>query len=294
MGRGGHDRAARAQDAGAPVPGAERREVRAPQRELFRDERQLLSERELRVLQDVGAFRVVRPEDLERQVYGGDRQAFSRDLYHLIHNRGLARRVKPAELPGGRGRALARDGYVTLTDRGREVASALRSNPRQTLYAGVRKPHEVWHDAHAYRAFQDAAERLLAQGRSVERVVLDYEFKRALNRDIQAAKRLPPDQALARLEAIAEAHHLTVVDGQIPLPDVRLEWQDEAGETGVFDLEITTENYRAGALMAKAAAGFAMYAPAAVVAKARAAADGQGGRGTRTYDRDLAAALIAL
>src|SRR5215204_698999 len=50
--------------------------------------------------------------------------------------------------------------------------------PRQTFYAGLRKPRELTHDTEVYRAYQRVDERLHGQGGRVQRVALDYELKR--------------------------------------------------------------------------------------------------------------------
>ena len=97
------------------------------------------------------------------------------------------------------------------------------------------------------------------KGRHVTRVVLDYELKadyqRFLNRpDRPADATLEDDRA-----AFAAAHGLTVVDGHLELPDLRLEYEGPDGERGVRDVELVTEHYSRAQLAGKAAAGFAMY-----------------------------------
>jgi len=88
--------------------------------------------------------------------------------------------------------------------------------------------------------------------------MLDYELKRNLNRDLAAlheAGRSPE-----ALESIAERHGLSVVDGKIPVPDLRVEYDTADMERVRVDLELATRNYRPGALAAKAKAGFSLYA----------------------------------
>jgi hypothetical protein len=73
------------------------------------------------------------------------------------------------------------DRAVILTDHGRDLLDANRHErheptwqPRQTFYAGLRKPRELTHDSKVYRAYLCAEERLRQNGGQVDRVVLDY------------------------------------------------------------------------------------------------------------------------
>jgi hypothetical protein len=72
---------------------------------------------------------------------------------------------------------------------------------------------------------------------------------------------LPEEEFCGRQEEVAAQHDLRVVDGKIPLPDVRIEYRTADGETARVDLELTTEHYKAGQIAAKARAGFKLYAP---------------------------------
>ena len=63
------------------------------------------------------------------------------------------------------------------------------AQPRQTFYAGLKKPRELTHDAHVYRSFQRAETRLRGQGARVRRVVLDYELKRDYQQFLQERNR---------------------------------------------------------------------------------------------------------
>ena len=47
--------------------------------------------------------------------------------------------------------------------------------------------------------------------------------------------------------------------GKIPVPDIRIEYENSDGELSVCDLELITENYRAEAIAEKRAAGFQLY-----------------------------------
>src|SRR5437660_1512554 len=92
---------------------------------------------------------------------------------------------------------LFRDGEravgITLTKEGRALLEHFQSvrdgQPRQAFYDGVGKPREILHDAQLYRAYEDAAKRLLESGARIQRVVLDAELKREYQRFLQANNR---------------------------------------------------------------------------------------------------------
>jgi hypothetical protein len=90
------------------------------------------------------------------------------------------------------------------------------------------------------------------------RVLLDYEIKRNLNHDLAL---LGPEKDDANVkERIAETHGLQVVDGKIPVPDLRVEY--ETPELELASRRFGTRHarlYRPRAMAAKAAAGFSLY-----------------------------------
>jgi len=119
-----------------------------------------------------------------------DSQSSRRSLKHL-ENEGLTR----TSLLSSDDRA------VSLTDRGRDLLEANRyerddriHQPRQTFYAGVRKPRELTHDTNVYRAYQRAGARLRGQGGRGSRVVLDYEVKRDYQRFLHERNRGKKDR----------------------------------------------------------------------------------------------------
>jgi hypothetical protein len=123
-----------------------------------------------------GAFRVVSETDLHD--LRDDSDSPRRSTRHL-EREGLIR-TSPLSCD---------DRAVVLTERGRDLLEANRyerhdraHEPRQTFYAGLRKPRELTHDTKVYRAYQRAEERLRDQGGRVRRVVLDYELKRDYQR----------------------------------------------------------------------------------------------------------------
>ena len=52
------------------------------------------------------------------------------------------------------------------------------------VYHGLVKPREAKHDADLYRVYHKEAERIERAGGRPLRVILDYELKRDLNRDL--------------------------------------------------------------------------------------------------------------
>ncbi len=87
-----------------------------------------------------------------------------------------------------------------------------------------------------------------------------------------------------RTRAAAEALHLTVVDGHVQIPDLRLEYETRDGDLARVDLELATEHYRADQVAAKAQAGFTIYAPASQTSRLSAA----------LHDRGLVAQILSL
>jgi len=95
-------------------------------------------------------------------------------------------------------------------------------------------------------------------GGKVRRVVLDYELKQQLYKKLS---RVPPDKDLSyeRIR-LASEYDLKVVNDKIPIPDLRIEYEDECRDVHRLDLEIATRDYRPQGLGEKAKAGFHMFA----------------------------------
>ena len=127
----------------------------------------------------------------------------------------------------------------------------------QALYDGSCKPKELAHDAGLYRLYQRIATEIEMNGGTVRRVILDYELKERLYRDLNKPSAQDPRQQ--RMQAAAK-HNLKVVNGSIPIPDLRIEYENDAREIERIDLELATREYRSQGLAAKAQAGFHLYA----------------------------------
>lgn len=232
-----------------------------------------LNDLEARMLADVGKFRTVEKGDLLRHVYKGEQPAFDRDLRHL-HRQNLVRIVGPKD---------SLTTYIVLTKPAKQLAEKyLRTNPRQEIYAGALKIRELKHDAALYRLYQKAAHDIEKHGGRPLRVVLDYELKRDINKHRAGTKDLPYQQQQQRLKEIAEQQSLKIVNGKIPLPDLRIEYEDANGDLSHCDLEYVTDDYRAAGMAEKRAAGFHLYG------------DDPAGRGHKPYGPDLIGGLISL
>jgi hypothetical protein len=223
-----------------------------------RDREYSLRGSESRTLATVGAFRVVSAADL-RDHDGRPADARRGDLRHLRES-GL---VQTVALEGHR------EPLVVLTDCGRDLLEAHRHDvdhePRQTFYAGVRKPRELEHDSQIYDAYLEAAERLHAADARIERVVLDYELKRQYQRFLQEPNRDRSDsdgrprRDAEEIEEWAREHDLPYFDGHVHFPDVRLEYEDLDGRTRHEDVEVVTMHYRGAHGAAAARSGFSRY-----------------------------------
>jgi hypothetical protein len=229
--------------------GSERTLYREP--EL--DRTYTLRDSEVRTLAEIGMFRAVTLDDLTRYRYGGNRGEAQCDLENLDCQNLIRRRTTYPE----------RTVYLTLTRKGHRFIEHHRPcdmNRRQVLYRGFVKPREARHDAALYRLYQHERERLRAEGGNVQRVVLDFELKKSINRQLSKLDSFPHSEQAHRKQEIAQEHGLRVVNGKIPVPDLRLEYESRDQQQTKVDLELATGDYHRDSLAAKAKAGFAMYA----------------------------------
>ena len=202
---------------------------------------------EIHTLTDIGRFRALGLEDLATHAYSGDRDAIEDDLSNLLRQ-GLIRKGT-FEGPEGGPREL-----LTLTKVGYRLLRSNRIVARdQAIYHGFVKPREANHDADLYTLYQKEAARIQAKGGRPVRVVLDFELKRKINQDFAKFG------TEARKE-IARRHGLRVIRGKIPLPDMRIEYEQPNGEMARVDLELVTEHYRGRSVADKVLAGFFLYA----------------------------------
>lgn len=256
-----------------PVPSREHALVRM-RGSIYR-----LSPAELETMYDIGRFRTVAIVDLARHRYRGEIPAMQQDLralraQGLVQTRTVWNGPRIQNLP-----------VVVLTKLGKEILQR-HGSPQagQALYARFVKPNEVRHDAAIYRMFQAECQKIERAGGRVRRVVLDYELKKKVYAPLAKAKALSPSEYAKRQQDVAQQHGLRVIDGKIPLPDLRLEFETRSGELSRVDLELATKHYHARALAQKAQAGFSFYA-----------ADGSGAKLSQVLEeRDITVAILSL
>src|SRR5437016_3602481 len=158
--------------------------VSDPPRAVYelRDRTYRLNDNEGRMLLEIGRFRSIEKAALLKHVYGGNQDLFDRGLTHL-HRQNLVRIIGPKG-------SLTK--YVVLTKPAKELAqNHFRRNPLQELYAEAVKPREIMHDGALYHLYEMAAERIQESGGKPIRVILDFELKRRINRDLAKKNKLP-------------------------------------------------------------------------------------------------------
>lgn len=219
----------------------------------YRNREYSLRESEVQTLIEIGKFRIVPVDDLAQLRYTSDHARMENDVQSL-RRQGL---LEQHRIEGHDGRSknvlvITRDAHKLLTRQNRIPEG-------QAIYHGFVKPKEVRHDADLYRLYHNVAEEIEQSGGKVRRVVvLDYELKQELYTKLS---RVDPDKNLAyeRIR-IANEYDLTVVNDKIPIPDLRIEYEDDCRNLERLDLEIATRDYRARGLAEKAKAGFHLFA----------------------------------
>ena len=259
--RGGGERAGERGDAG----GVYARHVdlpRGPEREIVRERKRSyeLNGREVEALATVAAFRIVQVGDVREMLEDGrGGRSAEKSLEHL-QAFGLLERI-PLERRD--------DDVVVLTNRGRDLLEANRreptGEPRQAFYAGLKKPRELTHDAHVYRACRDAEAQVRDQGGHVRRVVLDYELKREYQHFLQERNRGRADntgrpvRTPEEIAAWAKDHDLPCDGNRVRFPDARIEFEDRDRQEQHRDIEVVTPHYRGAHAAAVARSGFQSY-----------------------------------
>ena len=265
VGRGGSSPGEQT-DSRDRTDGERSKEPRPRQQHKDRDRTYNLRESELRTLAEIGTFRAATNQGPRRISIPGRRAGkHDQDLRNL-KAQGL---IQQKTLPG-----TEKEPLLTLSREAREFLDRNRPHdvPRdQALYHGFVKPREARHDAEVYRLYQKVANDIEREGGTKLRVVLDFELKKNLYRDLAKLKDLPPEQQAEEKERIAQEHGLKVVDGKIPLPDLRIEYETRDHEQARVDLELATQDYRERGLAEKSKAGFSIYAPGNEADRLRAA-----------------------
>ena len=197
---------------------------------------------------DIGTFRTVDVRDLARFTYGGNEAAMHYDLGELRVQGLVDEKTIPQAHKEPRN-------VVALTERGHRIlrkASGLRKD--QAIYHGYVKAREINHDADLYKVYQEAAEEIRERRGKPVRVRLDFELKAKIQRAIYHERKANPERDLQEIrQQVADEIKLPVVDGQIQIPDARIEYElDQGARTAFSDIEIATAAYRPGHLRAKA------------------------------------------
>ena len=210
-----------------------------------------LRESQIQTLADLGKFRVINANDMTRYGYRGDKRRMERETESLVRQ-GLVEE-KQVEISLSKSTRM-----YTLTKAGRRLMQRSGRLPdEQEIYSGFVKPREVKHDAELYRVYQREEDRIERRGDRVRRVLLDFELKRKVNRELGrlGPHRDDPD----RKHDVADRHGLRVVHGRIPVPDLQIEYEMPDQSIARVNLELTTGDYRPRQLADKALAGFTLY-----------------------------------
>ena len=248
----------------------------SPRAYCVRDRAYLLRNSEIHSLTEVGKFRVIAAPDLAKHAYGGDRDRMEGDIRRLVRD-GL---VTDKTIPISQKKTLR---ILTLTKAGHHLLKTTNRLPEdQVIYHGLLKAREARHDADLYRLYHNEAARIRRAGGRPLRVILDYELKRNLNRDLALLG--PEKDNPDRKDEIAQKHGLQLVNGKIPVPDLRVEYETGELEIRYVDLELATRDYRPRALAEKAAAGFSLYSRSEDSSRLRRILD----------ERELTAGILSL
>ena len=149
--------------------------------------------------------------------------------------------------------------------RARTAAAHHGLDAGQHFAAGWGKSQDAAHDTAIYRAVRVARAELAAQGATARRIRLDGELRGIVARRSEAARvRAGRAAADAERRRAATEYGLPIgPDGKVLFPDAQVEYTVTDGEGrdtfGRVNIEVTSPHYRAGAVAAKAAAGFALF-----------------------------------
>ncbi|PYY15950.1 MAG: hypothetical protein DMG60_16285 [Acidobacteria bacterium] len=202
------------------------------------------------LLRDVGTFRTITAESLQKHLYHDDKERFRKDLRNLADQRLIEIHADSA----GKSR------YISLTRTGKAVTEEhLRTNQAQAVYSGIVKKRELRHDAAIYELYHKEAKHIAKTGGTPKRVVLDFELKKNINRQVSKLQDFSPEEYQRRRQEIADAHGLKIVESKIQIPDLRVEYESRKQEQSKVDLECITGHYKARQIAAKTAAGFKLY-----------------------------------
>ena len=236
----------------SPRTNGHRREV-----DLRRD-RISFQERLDRSLLDVGIYRAVSLRDLVKSHFDGHPYVARRAVDALKRDGLLIEHT----LYGPKGAPFK---ALSLTPAGSALASQRAADqgldPQQETWAGLVKKNEVDHDLAIYPAARAEIARLRKEGATIRRVRIDAELKQLVAKRSEAARAVGGRQAadLERLQAARDLGLPIGEDGKVLYPDAQIEYDSPDGLSGRANVEVISGAYRAGAIAAKARAGFSLY-----------------------------------
>ena len=205
-----------------------------------------LRQEEVKILSEIGRFRVIRTSDLADTIYRGNRGQAERDLSFLRQKNLVTTDFINARRDGCN-RPVERMQVVTLTQEGKHLlreTGQLRDG--QEIYSGLVKPREAEHDAQIYRAYLKEWKRIEQEGGSNPRVMLDFELKAEIQKSIHARRKAEPNEDLSAIkQQVAEQFDLRFIDDSIQIPDARIEYDfDQGSRIGHSDVEVATAAQR--------------------------------------------------
>ena len=250
-------------DPGPPAPRLPRREVlcdvapfqvRRAGRGKARWGRHWLASDGVEALRTVGSFGSIECADLEGLFENTARarlvlrQLRAKRLLRIESFRRGARVLDVASLTKAGKRLL--DRHVDPRDRGDDRAQRYRASAARSA--------QVLHDVAVFRAARIEMDSIETRGGRVLAIRTDADLRRMA---IRRAARPGPVPAKAE---IAAALGLTVRNGSVVYPDVRIEYEvptadDREAAIAYVDVEVATRDYRKASLRAKADAGFRIY-----------------------------------
>jgi len=254
---------------------------------FVRNRRYRVSSAERELMTQVGKFGTIAVQDLARQYYPCAADKLRRDLLHLKSQK----LVRQWRVMAGKGQEKLL--VLVLTKEGKHlVQQQCRTDGAQQFYAGFVRPREVAHDAAIYRMYQAEAAQIEKRGGTIKRVVLECELMKSLYRSLAKARDLSALEYTRRQAEVAADNRLKVVDGKIPRPDLRIEYETAEGKLAKVDLELATEHYRGGLAAGKLKAGFKVYADRASALRLNALLTY--GRGSSYEGPELITPILAL
>ena len=266
-----------------PAPDREPERPREPERRGHRreyDEREprlAFSERVDGVVRDVAAFRAVAFADLVKQQFDGHVYAARKGIAQA-ERAGWIERRKAAGPQGGSFTVMV------ATPAGADRAARLWERvgrEDQRVLSGAVKASDLQHDCAVYRAANDAAARIEADGGRVVRVRVDAELKGTVAAQGERARQAEGREAAeAERRRAATELALPMEDGKVLFPDAQIEYVTATGRAGRCNVEVASQHYASATIRSKAAAGFQMYAApgrAAEFVRLALSASGPGG-----------------